>query len=169
MNNKLLVLIVFFGTICLLTSCEKDSCLSKNQVLNSNNSFTENLNYLSNPDLTQEMQKEFLSRYKNLINHCYSRSKSELSLEEKQEFWTNRLVSYSKLHDDGLMAVFDSENSTTLNNYVRDKFKQVFKESGQAFGVHIAGIMKIRLPDLIDNLTGELLHFNEPLKEQLVK
>lgn len=162
MKSTYLIFSIVIGAL-LFTSCQQDLCFTKDQFLDSYNTFIKELEE-EKDDITDTEKKTYEGRFQSLVENCYKKYKSELTLEERQEFWKSSVKYYVAKEGDELTIKLSSKE-TEFEQYVEAEIKEVLEESGTVFFKSLEKIMEKNLPKLIDNVAKELEKFAEGLEE----
>jgi hypothetical protein len=168
MKNNLLVLSITLLTIIGFSACQQDACINKEQFISSFDTFTQEIDKIDS-ELDEALKTNFVSRYKRFVNNCYKKFKYQMSLKEKQSFWTKSVKSYFKLLDGDMSILFNDESDDPFYKYVQDEIQETVAESGDDFANVISNLVKKELPNYIDKFIDEVGKLNENLKENIDK
>lgn len=155
--------------IVVWSSCDvvMSPCPNKDKFLSS---FEELLNtYQSQSEFTEVEKEAFDEQYRDLVNNCYKKYKSELTLKERQDFWVKSLKHLLKRYDGELEINLKDKMDDPFNKYVKDEVTAVLKESGLSFMMSLQEVFKDDLPKLMDTFSEEIKNIGQDFMNNLFK
>lgn len=138
-------------SIVLLFACKKDPCATKADFLASFDTYVS--------DASKEPSKDtviFTQAYKELVNDCYKKFKTEMTLEERQDFWKRSFKSVLNNFEGDIDLNLSDEKADPFNQYVMDEVKQLIKESGTSFFAELQDFFEDDLDRMMDIFSSEI-------------
>jgi len=114
---------------------------------------------------TAQMSTEF----RQLVNDCYKKFKAEMSVKERQDFWTNTLKYFLYSLDLNTKADLEELMNDPFNIYVKDEVVELVKESGIGFMMSLQELMSDDLPRLMDVFAEEIEKIGKEFLENMFK
>ena len=106
----------------------------------------------------------FDETYKELVNDCYKKFRPELSLEERQDFWTQSLKYHIKDLEGDIDINFGKSMEDPFNKYVTEEVKALIKDSGMSFLFELQTVFKDDLDNLMKLFASELNNLADELQ-----
>jgi len=157
------LLFSFIFSILLFSSCQKDLCFTKDQFLDSYNSFITELEKV-NDEITEKEKEEYEQRFKSIVEQCYKKYKPELSLKERQDFWKES-VKYYVVKEGNEININLSSLETEFEKYVESEIQEIIEDSGTAFFNSLEEIMEDNLPKFLNSVAKEIEKFADDLEK----
>ena len=154
--------------ICLFVfnACQQDPCFSKQQFVDSSNAFFEEFQKKAASGLSENDKSDFETRYENMLESCYKKYKSELSDDEKAEFWQSTVRFYLK-KEGGIFNVDFNNQDDPVRKYISEELESMADTSSAEFERLMENLLDNELPNLIDSFVGKVEEIGEELKESL--
>lgn len=172
---KLFSYLSFCSCLLLLVSCKKDTaCANKGQFLETAEAFAlryeeSRLSSEVETDSEAKLAVELDTEFKQLVNDCYKKFKAEMSLKERQDFWTKTLKYFLYSLDLNSREDLNAAMDDPFNVYVKDEVMELVKESGIGFMMSLQELMKDDLPRLMDVFAEEIEKIGKEFLENMFK
>jgi len=92
------ILCLLVINLLFLQSCSTDKCSTKDSFVEHFEAFAKEFEE-KKAKLDEEEKKAYELRYQDIVNNCYKKFKTEMSLQEKQDFWKQSLGFYVARYD----------------------------------------------------------------------
>jgi hypothetical protein len=164
-NTALIVLALSISFI----SCQQDACYNKNQFVNSYKAFFDEFEKNSD-DLSKTDKKQYEVRYEKLLENCYKNFKSELSYDERKEFWKSSISFYLE-KEGGIFNIRFNEinDDDPLKKYIIAEIEEMSDSTTHEFADFLETVLDEELPDLIDSFVDKVGELGDELKKSLEK
>lgn len=167
---KSLIATLLLGSLCLFTGCKQEGCTNKEQFLDSFEVFLTDFTAAGESNTLEEAEKlKYENQYKQLVNDCYKKFREDLSLKERQDFWTNSLRFILDRFEGAENLNFKEEMNDPFNQYVKDELVSVVKDSGFSFLLSLQDVFKDDLPRLMETFSAEFEQISKGFLENLFK
>jgi len=164
-NKALIVLALSFS----FTACQNDACYNKNQFVNSYQAFFDEFEEKSD-DFSKEDKKQYEERYEKLLENCYKNFKSELSYDERKEFWQSSINFYIEKEGGIFNIRFNKINDEDpLKKYIVSEIEEMSDSSSHEFSEFLETVLEEELPNLIDSFVDKVEKIGDELKKTLEK
>ena len=141
--------------LCLCVSCNKDSCASKTDFLESFETFSTEFESKRH-ELSDNDSAAFEERFRSLIDNCYKKHREDLTLTERQDFWKSGLRYYVTTFDLDDKSSLTTALEDPFNTYVKDEVMELVKESGFSYLTALQQAVEIELPKLLEMFSTEI-------------
>lgn len=168
---KSIIATFLLGSVFLMASCKQEpGCANKEQFLDAFEVFLAEFNSAGeSAELNEDQKLEYENQYKQLVNDCYKKFQPELTLKERQDFWTKSLRFILDRFEGAKDLNFKDEMNDPFNQYVKDELVSVVKDSGFSFLISLQDVFKDDLPRLMETFSEEFEQIGKGFLENLFK
>ncbi|MBT8233274.1 MAG: hypothetical protein HKO66_01050 [Saprospiraceae bacterium] len=152
-------------SLSIIISCSPDPCYTKEQFLDTYNEFVKEVEN-KKEDISDEEQLAYEKRFESIVESCYKKYRSSLTLKERQDFWKSAVKYYiAKEGEDLTLSI--STKDDPFQEYVKEEIKDVIKDSSTTILGKLENMLSDSLPNVIDKLVEGFEEFGEDLKDVL--
>jgi len=161
--HKLLMLaLVVIG----ISACQLDPCMDKAGFEKAYSEFIEDVTN-QEPDQKVDWVK-YDAKFERFIKECYQRHESEMTLNDKKQFWTKSMAYYHEKYGDDFYLKLN-EKDDPLATHMKAEIEKVFSATGQDVLAYIKEVYGKDIESSIDQVVKEIEKIGEELKNILAK
>jgi len=161
-RHLIILAFVVFG----INACQLDPCMDKEGF---EKSYTEFIEDVTNHKEGQTVNWEkYDAKFERFIKECYQRHESDMSLNEKKEFWIKSMSYYREKYGEEFYLKLNEEGDP-LAAHIKTELEKVFSNSGQDVLAYIKEVYGKDIESSIDQVVKEIEKLGEELKNILAK
>lgn len=167
---KSIIATLLLGSLLLSTGCKQEGCTTKESFLESFDVFLTDFQATREASPLDDQQKlDYENQYKKLVNECYKKFQPDLTLKERQDFWTKSLRFILDRFEGEVDLNFKEQLNDPFNQYVKDELVAVVKDSGFSFLISLQQVFENDLPRLMETFSEEFEQIGKGFLENLFK
>ncbi len=154
---------ILLVSIFLTSSCQTGPCSSKDNFLNSFEALVGEIQE-NKSDLTDNDWEQIESEFNQITKECYKKYKSDLTADEKKQYWENTASYYSEKYGGDMLSLIGA-GTEQLTEFFDEEMQESLLEMKEELKNIFDDEFKEDLKSAVDELVGELGKFGKELKK----